>query len=446
MKNHILTKPIQFMLGPDGDEGGGEDVIPESKDFKDFAARFSAKGRAPLDQGGDPDNKPTQDDIANRVADERRQAEERAAQKQQSQETAKKTEGQRKQPFVPRLIEEKRTVEHERDELKTKVSEYEEKLTKTETQISELQKKIDSGDFSTAKEKEFQDKIVQLETRAKEQTDSLVNENAKLQSRLEFHDLAESPRFQKEYLQPVIAAHNDAMEILGDDNKKKEIFHSALIANSAALSAQTIEARQRAQSERDAILGSIVEGMNQYSAGRFTNAVNEYLRATLKHAAALGDHEKTAATIRAEMKEEHTKQYSERLQTWDKTYRSGLERYKDMEAITDEEKATAKELGIDVDAEFRRADLIASKSVVGETDMNEALELIHRGRIHPILNARIKVLEKSIKDRDAVIKKLRGGGTGDANPDQREGKKEEKETREEWQARKFGASRMVETA
>lgn len=419
--------------------GEGDKSYDERK--KAFQLRFSASKNAPPELGGEVQSEINQDEVNQRTADADRLKKEEDARKADS----KKVVAERKGPGsnVPHIVEQKRVAEQQRDEFKSKVEEFEGKTKPAlEKQIADLNTKIQSGDFTAEKEQQFQNRIVELEGKMKEKEDSLVTENVKLKKKLAYYDLAEDESFQEKYVQPVIVAHGEAVNIIGNDKAKGDMFHRALISNAAALRAQTPEQRIQAEKDRDDVLANIVDGMNQFSAGRFTSAVNEYIRHSQAHAAALKNHETTTAKLREQAKDQSNQAYVNRLETWDKTFKATAENYKEDGALTKDEIDRAKELGYQVDSEITKSDLLASKVIVGQSSMVDAIDIVHKGRVYPALKAKITVLQKELKDRDELIKKLRGGSS-DGGESQGGGEvtKKDKQTREEWQKSKFGANR-----
>lgn len=409
-----------------------EEQSPDyDKRKSDFMSRFSASRNAPTSEGGKIDSKPNLE-----AAETLKQNEIRAQQERERQ----KAEVQKK-PFIKQQIEAKRTAEQERDEFKAKAEQHEKAAAELQAKINDLQAKIDSGDFSEKKEKEFQQKIDQLEIKAKEERDALVNENEKLKSRLRYHDLSEDEQFQKEYVNPVYDAYKSAAEILGQDKGALQSMDRALSLNAVALRAATPEERSRAEAERDTVLSAIADNLNQFASGRFTSAINDYIKASFKHAKALKDHETTIAEIKKKAISERNKAHADRLATWDKTYKATADSYAEYEKLTAEEIKLAKELKIDPVSDLAKMDSVARKTLTGEAAMEDTIELIHRGRVMPVLEAKIKILQKELSDRDAVISKLRGAGTtgGDSSSSGSQGAKQ---TREEWQ-RKFSASRAM---
>lgn len=462
MNKFILINGIKHLLAPDkgGSQGSGEGehddgeqkedktvAVSQDEKFAKFREQFTVKNKASVNQGGKPDNESTQEEIDQQRADNERIAKEREAQVKQSQETGKTiAENERKKPGsnVPRIVEEKRKAELERDDFRTRVEKYEkEEKPALEAKIAELNQKIEEG-VSPKKEAEFQSKIVTLETQMKEKEDTLVNENQSLKKRLAFYNLSEDDDFKEKYVQPVVDAHKEAVMILTDNNQKM-LLRQALAINAQYLRSRDDDERATLQNERDGLLSQIQGDLQGFAGQRFYGAMMNYVRLTEAHAQALQNHEVTSAKIREQVQERTNRDRADRLASWDKTFKVVSQQFDEDTKFTDAEKAIMKDLGLDVDDELKASNLAASNVVIGKGGMETAIDVIHRGRVYPALKAKLKVLEKQIKDRDSIIVKLRGaspGGETSVNEGEGSGKKadEKKPTREEWQ-KKFSANR-----
>jgi hypothetical protein len=449
MKRSILTNGIQFFLKPNDEGGGGgnsehlheqshegeqenkEVHVDKSEGFAKFREQFSAKKNAP-DKVGE---KPTPEQVDDARKQTERLAAERESQRKQAEATGKKIEeNKRAGSNVPKILEDKRATEKERDEYKSKVEKYEtEEKPAIEKKIAELEAKIAKG-VSEEKEAEYNNKITDLETKMKEREDSLVNENQGLRQRLAFYNLQEDPDFIEKYVSPVKKAYSDAFEVLTTD-RQRSAFRQALAINGQVLRAQTL------MSERDEALDAVASDLKGFPSQRFTAAVTQYLNASVDHAKAMQNHEATTTEIRQQAQLRADKARAERLDSWDRTYKVTKQQYEKDEKLSAEEQKLAKELGIDVESELKKDDLLASKTVLGKSSMTDAIDIIHRGRVYNVQKARIQILEKQLADREAVITKLRGSGTeGGSKATEGNGSGQKKETtkptREEWQ-RKF---------
>lgn len=459
MKRFILTNGIQQFLKPEGGGGGsgggesehlheqehekaGEEKgkekahVPESEGFAKFNERFSAKKNAPIAEGG----KPTPEQVEDARKQTERLAAEREAQRKQSQETGRKMEeNKRAGSNVPKILDEKRQAEKDRDEYKAKLEKYEkEEKPAIEQKIKALEEQIEKG-VSSKKEAELTGKITELESTLKEREDSLVNENQGLRKRLAFYNLQEDDDFKEKYVRPVQEAYSEAVEVLTDD-RQKAALRQALAINGQVLRARDPEEKSKLTRERDDFLNQVAEDLKGISSQRFVGAITRYITASQEHAKAMQDHEVTTAEIRQQAQQKADRARAERLASWDKTFKVTQQQYDDETKLSPDEVKLAKELNLDVDSELTKANLIASQTVLGKSSMLDAIDMIHRGRVYSVQKVRIQILEKQLKDRDEVITKLRGAGTEGGNKTSEgggSGKKTENErpTRAEWQSK-----------
>lgn len=426
----------------DGDGDGGDDKTPKTDEVRKaaFFKKFSASANAPTEQGGDPGNANNQGASeqhkldAIRIAKEQKEAREKA---QQSQQTRKEAGSN-----VPKILESKREAEKKALELEAKVEEF----TKTKEpaylkQIADLEAKVNSGELSSAKETEYQTRISTIENQIKEEKDALVNENTRLKQRVEVFDLSENEQFQEEFLRPIATAHEEAKSILAGDEKKMTMLHRACLANAAALRSTNAAERQSAETDRDTIMTSLLESLPSFTAQRLTTVMGQFIEKTRQHMAALQNHQQTAQNLTKRGQEEQQKAYARTLETWDRTYRAKASVFDTEFGLTDDEVKDADELGLKVADEIKEQNLIASKVIVGQSGMESAVEMIHRGRIHPYMKAKIALQAKKIADQAALIEKLRAGGTGGGEGGGSSGtQKKDKLTREQFHSR-FSANR-----
>lgn len=390
---------LKFEADKGGASGGGEQKtdataeVEKPQNLAEFNSKFSARNVAP-NLVGKP---PTEEQIKSATTE---------APKPESTEQTKKP------AFIPRLVEEKRAAEQEAKEAKSRAAKYEkEDKPALESRISDLQRQIEQG-VSQSKETELNSKITQLEETLARREEALSAENKTLKDRLTYYDLSENEDFQAEYVKPVINAHKQAVQALNGDERKTQAFNRALIANKAALSARNQQEHNQAIAERDDLLSSITDGMNAFTASRFSAAVGDYINNAERHAQALGDHTKTAESIKQKAVESRDIQKNQILSTWGKAYDVTAEAFKDEESVPKELEAKIKELGIDVKSDLEQAGIIAKKTIGGRASMNESVEIIHRGRMYPVIKASLAASQAINKELRATIEKLRGAGTG----------------------------------
>lgn len=445
-----------FFFGPDdGGEGGGTTTddkkgeIVDTPGFKDFRKQFEAREKNPMLVG----ELPTKEQLEHagvKTDDKEKTDEQKAADAEN--ERLKQQNQQRRGPGqnLPAILEAKRKAEAEANDLKTKVTAFETEKQTLETKIAEMQTKIDSGKLTDAKEAEFQQKITALEERIQKGDETIVNENKRLKDRVSLYDLTENDTFKEKYYTPVIEAYNEAEASLGADEAKIELLGRALNANASALQAKTKEARLQHERDRSAIINQIVQGMGEFEGDGFKLAMQSYIRRSQAHAAALTDYSKTAAQIREQEKQRSGEAYQNLITTWGKAFDNSVASSEDDASLTPEEKKLADDLGIKVEDELKTYTVQGKKAVTGKATMQESADIVSKGRLYPVLKAKIAVRDKQLADAQELIKKLRAGGTGGgtSSEQRKEAPKTgvvnedgEKMNRDEWQKKRFGANR-----
>lgn len=464
----ILTTGIkpspQIFFKPDGDDtGGGDDKPLKAKNLAEFQSRFAASRVAPLMVGQapvvekKPDEKVADDKVKDEHADDEPDDdgdEDKSLVNESPQDRNKRESDERKNKRpgsnIHKILEDKRKAESERDELKKKVTEFEETKKTNDAKIVELQGKIESGEFSSKKEAEFKGKIEKLEADTAAEREGLVKENERLRTRVSYYDLSEDKTFNDKYVQPVVEAYTAAASAIGNDEKLMELLDRAVSANAHALGAQKKEARLAAERDRDALLTQIEEALPGFTGKRFSAAVGAYIDKTQTHAEALSKHEETAKTMREQARTENTTRYAKTLETWNNLYTASDTKFLEDAALSKEDAERAKEMGLKWEDELKESSTLGKKVVNGQATPSESIEMVHRGRVYPVLKAQIAVLQARLTAAEKVIDKQRKGGTGGGS-DTRDKVKDEpkngvigadgkKMTRSEWH-KKFGASR-----
>lgn len=346
---------------------------------------------------------------------------------------------------VPKIIEEKRAAESERDEARKKIEIYE-KTTVPELngRIAELQKKIDSGELSAAKEQELQGKINNLEQAKADTETKLTKELEGARKRLSVLDLPNDPLYKQKYLVPLGQSVEAITSACGSDSQLKNVIHRAMMAQKAYLQAGSQEEANALADERDSILSTALEGVtNQVKQRRLDTAFSQFIEASEKQAAALADNEKTQLELRKESERAQQDSVKMTMQEWTREYESTGKDYDDDAKIPDDLAEKIKELGIVVDMEAENK--YARKAITGELNRPEVVKLIHRGRVHTVMQAKIKALEAINAGQAETIAKLRGAGPGgggpsgtpSARPKDAPPVNDEGQNRREWERKRF---------
>jgi hypothetical protein len=422
----ILSKSIiNYLVPPDDgfDEqeherdtsGNGTQVKEGSPDYEArkeaFNKKFSAGVKAPPELGGAIT--PEQIEQARLAAERKGKTAEE--QKLEAQEVAKGA-AEKKGPGsnIPKIIDDKRAAEKERDELRAKLQEFETKVKpELDNKISELQKKIDSGDYTPAKEQEFQSKIEKLEAERDKKEQALVTENQSLKNTIAFYDIQQSEEFQKEYLDPVFQAHTEMVSAINGNPKAEKLLQQALQCNGMAIDAKNEADRRAAIQERGVALAAAIEEINDpILSEQLKSGFRDYIKAADAHKKALRNHvePKAQAIKMAEQKKQEA--YAQQIQVWKGTFESEKGLYAKDEELSPEDKKIALDIGIKLDSDIEKSESTALKVVLGKTDMSDAISMVHKGRVYPVLKAKIAIRDRRIADLEAVVAKLRGGGTG----------------------------------
>lgn len=342
---------------------------------------------------------------------------------------------------VPKIVEDKRKAESERDEYKTRLEKYEkEEKPGLEKKVVDLEAKIAEGGHTLAERKELEYKLEAAESRLIEREKTLVNQNKELVSKLSYYDVQEDPDFKKQYVQPMIDSYGEAVESFQADPDKMQLLRKALIANSAALSSGKPEERLAQEKERNAVLSQLTDSLDEFSRGSFTAAMNAYIRATKQHAVALGKHSETQQTISKQREDNKRTERTKIFDTWT-THQKTVESAYDAEIALDGDVADAiKELKLDPDKDAAEFGKMLNKIITGRASMEESVDLLNRGRVYPRLVAKTKAQEHIISGLRATISKLRGAKPGGGAKDGAEHTEKQGEDKAEFNKR-FSATR-----
>lgn len=376
---------------PFGDGGGGEGEetvkIEPSESLKDFNAKFAASrdgvGMLPKPQVKEVIEEPKVEE--------------------------KKPEVKKPGSNVPKIIEDKRRAEQERDELKLRTEKFEkEDKPALESKIADLEKRIAEGGNTKAQEEALQKRLDEAEGKLAERETTLVNENKTLRDRLSFHDIQSDPGFQKKYVEPINNAYTDMVESFQADPAKMAVLRKALSANGAALSSKDPSERLAQEKLRNETLSQLTESLGEFERTQFTVAANQFIRGSKVHATALLAHEETRGEITKERQAESAKQRGKVFEEWTSASDQIAPTY-DKDAEFDEELSKVmKELKLDPEKEVKASAEIIKRVITARGTTEESVHLLHKGRVYPALVAKVKAQEHMIKEFQETIAKLRG--------------------------------------
>lgn len=398
MNRYILSKSI--LLAPDDDAGGGGGVS-QSDESKAFHSKFSANRPGLELPIGTPGAKEVS--IEEKVVEEKQEAEEKVIEEKPPLIQPKKPGSN-----VPKIIEEKRKAEQERDELRARAEKFEKEEKPTlEKKIADLEAKMSEGGHSTEEREKLQARLDAAETKLADREKSLVNENDQLRTRLAFHDIQQDPIFKKKYVQPMVDAYGSAAESFQNDEQKLNLFRRGLMANSAALSSNKPEERAAAEKERNQYFSQILDSLSEFERGQFTTGVNEYIRATKHHAKALADHEETRKETMREAETNRIKETGKIFETWTTANSQLAKNFDPDTAIEPELEEAIKELGLDFGNDLKKSSSTVERVITGRAEINESIEMLQRGRVYPAMKAKVAAQAHIIKGLQETIKKMR---------------------------------------
>lgn len=437
----ILTNrinPIFFIPDVEAEPGeqekvGGRESVHVSKEAREFGKRF----KPPID-------------VAPPQKEDDKQGEQ-GGEKPEGGEQKGEQHREHKPPGsnVPKIIEDKRKAESERDEARVALGKYEkETVPALNKQIQELQAKVDSGKLSDAKEAEFQKKIDELEKTKADGDQKLREELEVTRKRLSVYDLANDPSYKEKYLRPLGESIETLRQIVGSNVQLSGALHRAMMAQKSSLQASSVEEKQAAEKERDEILENMLDGLGSVGQRRLNSAFDKYMEASEAQAYALADNERTSLEMRKDSERAMKDAVSQTMREWTTEFERQSPAYDDDLKIEGEVAEKVKELGITVDLEGETK--FARGALEGKLQRADVVKLIHRGRAYAALNAKVKALEAINSGFKETIVKLRGSSPGGAGKSGEGGKVVDKgknergetvnregKTREQWQHERF---------
>lgn len=413
MNRFILSKPYhQVFLAPEGDGAGGGDAEQPVKVEHTEAAKNFYKGFA-SSRPDVPDGTRTEAPAESDAAAEVKEGEQA--------EGEKKPLIQPKKPGsnVPRLVEEKRAAERERDDLRARTEKFEkEEKPALEKKITDLENQIKEGGHTRAEREALQSKLDAAEKKLADREQSLVTENEQLRQELVRHDIRYDPTFKERYEKPMEEKLKQSFDLLQQDQQKAALLNKAFIANNAALLAMRPEDRLAHEKERSAILSQIYESLDEFQREDFRSTVNEYISLTKKFSQAVGNASETMKQIEKERGEEASRQRVKIFKEWTDHNSTVAPTFDKDAELSKELEDTMKELKLTPQEELKQAAEQVDKIINGRASKEESIEMLQRGRVYPVLKAKLQAQDHLIAGLRATIQKLRGakptGNEGDA--------------------------------
>ncbi|MCJ7561301.1 hypothetical protein MUO79_11920 [Candidatus Bathyarchaeota archaeon] len=290
----------------------------------------------------------------------------------------------KKKGFVERQIEENRKLKEELEKYKR------DEVPKFETKIQELEQLITEAK-STKETNHYQQQLNKANEEKLDVEHALSKQIQELRGKLDFHDIASNPDFQKNYIEPLKSTYESARQLLGNDPTLVSTFSRAVNANAAIYNSQTEADRQAAESDRDQAFDEITNSLSQFKQYQFAEQVNNFIKAAKNHNAALANFEETKKTIIETSKQREQEGRNKFLNTWRDSYKTTQQEIDGATSESDEVSEYMKEKGIKYDLSRDEAiALSATQQSNEEASVEDMNRLIHQGRNYQKLQAQIK--------------------------------------------------------
>ena len=381
--------------------------VPIKGNTKDFLAKFSK-------QQAD-DGKPSGTNVGDPMIGMRQSEEEPIEDESEvivNDNEPKKDLNIKKSGFVQKQIEENRRLKEELEKFKK------DEVPKYTQKIAELEALVQNSS-TTSEANHYQAQLNKANEEKAELESNLSKEIQDLRSKLDFHDLANNPDFQRTYVEPMKEHFLDAKAIIDNEGSSEisGLFNRAVMANQAVISAESDEQRKSAIQERREVLREITSQLDDYDKAKFIEAVKNFEKATERHSLALTDYAKTKEEITRAAKQKEQEGRSKFLNQWRDSYKQQAEEVEQESSISDDIAAYMKEKGIQFDTSKDDAiALIATQQSSEHASVDEMNRLINQGRAYNKLHAQVKALQEMVKEKDEYIGKLKGASRVDSTP------------------------------
>lgn len=379
--------------------------VPIKGNTKDFLAKFS---KQQADEG-----KPSGTNVGDPMIGMRQSEEEPIEDESEvivNDNEPKKDLNIKKSGFVQKQIEENRRLKEELEKFKK------DEVPKYTQKIAELEALVQNSS-TTAEANHYQAQLNKANEEKAELEANLSKEIADLRGKLDFHDLASNPDFQKQYFEPIKQSYNSAREIVGNDSTLQSLFQRAIAANGAIYHHTNEDDRAASIRERDEAFEEITNSLGTFKQVRFADYIKDYLDATERHADALINYQQTKTEIQNAAKRKEQEARNKFINTWHDSYKQQAAEIEQESSISDDIAAYMKEKGIKYDTSKDDAiALIATQQSSEEASVDDMNRLINQGRAYKKLQAQVKALQEMVKEKDDYIGKLKGASRVDSTP------------------------------
>jgi hypothetical protein len=279
----------------------------------------------------------------------------------------------------------------------------EKKLPELENQVKELSSKASSA--ATGEEFEKTKRLLDEVTEERDRTKASLEETT---STIKFLDLQRDPSFRRDFVVPVHNNRAAINKIVSGNPEQESMVDRAISAHAAAMQAGGVEDKERHEKARDAIFQEVYRDLPDMQRGKFDNAVNRYIESTEFLTSALLNHANTTRQYEEKRREAAEEGKNKVKDVWMKALGRTGEPFKVYENLTEEDAAIAKELGVDFDI---KEDTELARSII-DPDENvsedKATTLLNKGRVHNVLVAKNKILQKRLDDALGLLSRYRG--------------------------------------
>ena len=379
--------------------------VPIKGNTKDFLAKFSK-------QQAD-DGKPSGTNVGDPMIGMRQSEEEPIEDESEvivNDNEPKKDLNIKKTGFVQKQIEENRRLKEELEKFKK------DEVPKYTQKIAELEALVQNSS-TTSEANHYQAQLNKANEEKAELESNLSKEIQDLRGKLDFHDLASNPDFQKQYFEPIKQSYNSAREIIGSDSTLQSLFQRAIAANGAVYHHTNEDDRAASLRERDEAFDEITNSLGTFKEVRFADYIKDYLDSTQRHADALINYQQTKTEIQNAAKRKESEARNKFINTWHDSYKQQAQEVEQESSISDDIAAYMKEKGIKYDTSKDDAiALIATQQSSDEASVDEMNRLINQGRAYKKLHAQVKALQEMVKEKDEYIGKLKGASRVDSSP------------------------------
>src|SRR6478736_3027286 len=314
----------------------------------------------------------------------------------------------KKEPFIPTLVEENKTLKAQAEELSKKLEKYEkEDVPSLNTRIQELEQKANDTDSKKEAEK-YQKEIEQIQG-ILTQKDGELSEAKK---RLQLLDLPNDPDFKAKYEAPVNAAYNRTRLVLGPNNVHQLELQKAHAAVVAASKTQDPQEKERQMTFALETMNGINEQLSPVQQNQFQQGFWELVQKTEDYTGALIQHESTAKQINEFRTRAQQEEAIKVKQRWNTGYRENLQK------VTEETKYPEDVARIissnkidDITAEDEAVAVAAFDPDAPQYPPETLTRLLAQGAQYKKLKAQVDAYKVIIKEYEDTITKQRGSGT-----------------------------------